>query len=181
KQLIQILTGKEIPSGQLPAHIGVLVQNVGTAYATWRAVRHGEPLIERITTVVGDALVRPGNVRARIGTPIVKLLEYCGYRPETAARLIIGGPMMGFAIDDATAPVVKTTNCVLVPSHAEMPEAPPAQPCIRCGMCAEVCPASLLPQQLFWYAQAQDFEKLENHNLFDCIECGACSYTCPST
>ncbi len=181
KQLVQILTGQEIPSGQLPAHIGVLVQNVGTAYATWRAVRHGEPLIERITTVVGDALARPGNVRARIGTPIAKLLDFCGFTPEAVARLIIGGPMMGFAIDDPAAPVVKTTNCVLVPSHTEMPEAPPAQPCIRCGMCAEVCPARLLPQQLFWYAQAQDFEKLESHNLFDCIECGACSYTCPST
>lgn len=181
KQLVQILTGQEIPSGQLPANIGVLVQNVGTAYATWRAVRHGEPLIDRITTVVGGGLARPGNVRARIGTPIARLLEFCGYKPEAAARLIIGGPMMGFAIDDPAAPVVKTTNCVLVPSHAEMPEAPPAQPCIRCGMCAEVCPARLLPQQLFWYAQAQDVEKLENHNLFDCIECGACSYTCPST
>ncbi len=180
KQLIQILTGVELPSGKLPAHIGVLVQNVGTAYAAWRAVRYGEPLITRVTTVVGEAIANPGNVRARIGTPIRKILEHCGLQVEQAARLVIGGPMMGIAIEDPEIPVVKTTNCLLVPSHAEMPEAPPAQPCIRCGMCAEVCPARLLPQQLYWYAQAQDSAKLLSHNLFDCIECGACSYTCPS-
>ncbi len=180
KQLIQILTGVELPSGKLPAHIGVLVQNVGTAYAAWRAVRFGEPLIERITTVVGEAITNPGNVRARIGTPIRQILAHCGLETAQAARLIIGGPMMGIAIEDPDIPVVKTTNCLLVPSHAEMPEAPPAQPCIRCGLCAEVCPARLLPQQLYWYAQAQDSAKLLSHNLFDCIECGACSYTCPS-
>jgi len=92
----------------------------------------------------------------------------------------MGGPMMGFTLPSADVPIVKTTNCILAPSYAEIPDDEPAQPCIRCGMCAEACPVSLLPQQLFWYAQAQDHDRLEAHNLFDCIECGACSYVCPS-
>lgn len=180
KQLIQILTGKEVPSGKIPAQIGVLVQNVGTAYAAWRAVRYGEPLIERITTVVGEALKVQRNIRVPIGTPVAHVLEQHGFTAKKCARIIIGGPMMGYSIEDLQVPVVKTTNCIMAPSHAEMPPAPPAQACIRCGLCAEACPASLLPQQLYWYAQAEDFQRLENHNLFDCIECGACSFVCPS-
>lgn len=180
RQLIQILTGKEVPSGKIPAEIGVLVQNVGTAYAAWRAVRYGEPLIERVTTVVGESLDRQRNIRVLIGTPVDHVLRQHGFAPKQAPRLIIGGPMMGFTIPEAQVPVVKITNCIIAPSHAEMPEPPPAQPCIRCGLCAEACPASLLPQQLYWYAQAEDADKLHSHNLFDCIECGACSYVCPS-
>jgi len=180
KQLIQILTGKEVPSGKLPAQIGVLVQNVGTAYAAWRAVRYGEPLIERITTVVGEALKTQRNIRVPLGTPVAHVLAQHGFEARLCARVIIGGPMMGYSIDDLRVPVVKTSNCIMVPSHVEMPPAPPAQACIRCGMCAEACPASLLPQQLYWYAQAEDFERAQSHNLFDCIECGACSFVCPS-
>lgn len=180
KQLIQILTGKEVPSGKIPAQVGVLVQNVGTAYAAWRAVRYGEPLIERITTVVGESLKVQRNIRVPIGTPVNHVLEQHGFTSKNCARVIIGGPMMGYSIENPQAPVVKTTNCIMAPSHAEMPPVPPAQACIRCGMCAEACPASLLPQQLYWYAQAEDFQRLENHNLFDCIECGACSFVCPS-
>jgi electron transport complex protein RnfC len=180
KQLIQILTGKEVPSGKLPAQIGVLVQNVGTAYAAWRAVRYGEPLLERITTVVGEALKIQRNIRVPLGTPVAHVLEKHGFDARHCAQVIIGGPMMGYSIDDLSVPVVKTSNCILVPSHTEMPPAPPAQACIRCGLCAEACPASLLPQQLYWYAQAEDFERAQNHNLFDCIECGACSFVCPS-
>jgi electron transport complex protein RnfC len=181
KQLIQILTGKEVPSGKIPAQIGVLVQNVGTAAAAYRAIRFGEPLISRVTTVVGQALGEERNIDVLIGTPIDHVLQLHGFRPKQSARLIIGGPMMGYTIEQAAVPVVKTTNCILVPSQAEMPEPPPAQPCIRCGLCAEACPASLLPQQLFWYSKADDHEKLDAHNIFDCIECGACSYVCPSS
>lgn len=180
KQLIQILTGKEVPSGKLPAQMGIILQNVGTARAAWRAIRYGEPLLERVTTVVGQALDVQRNVWAPIGTPIEHLLKEHGFQAEHCARLIIGGPMMGFALDNPAAPVIKTTNCVLVPSHQEMPAPPPAQACIRCGMCAEACPANLLPQQLYWYAQAEDHDKLQAHNLMDCIECGACSFVCPS-
>lgn len=180
KQLIQILTGQEVPSGQIPASIGVVCQNVGTAAAVYRAVRFGEPLVSRITTVVGEALQTQRNVEVLLGTPINYLLEQHGFDPRQASRLVMGGPMMGFSLPDASVPVIKTTNCILAPSKSELPPPAPAQACIRCGLCAEACPASLLPQQLYWYAIAEDHEKLESHNLFDCIECGACSYVCPS-
>lgn len=181
KQLIQILTGREIPSGHHSADIGVICVNVGTAVAAWRAVRFGEPLVARVTTIVGDALGTQRNIDALLGTPISYLLEQHGFDAKRASRVVMGGPMMGFTLLDLASPVIKTTNCILAPSKQELPEPQPAQACIRCGMCAEVCPASLLPQQLFWYAQAEDFDRLESHNLFDCIECGACSYVCPST
>jgi len=180
KQLIQRLTGKEVPSGALPASLGCVVQNVGTAYAAYRALRYGEPLTSRVTTVVGDALTQAGNVEVRLGTPVADLFAAFGFEPKKASRLVMGGPMMGFALTDLSVPVVKTTNCLIAASHQEMPPQLPAQACIRCGLCAEACPASLLPQQLYWYARAEEYEKLEAHNLFDCIECGACSYVCPS-
>ncbi len=180
KQLIQILTGQEVPNGKLPADIGIICQNIGTVHAVYRAVIHGEPLISRITTVTGNACTTKGNFEVLIGTPIAHLLECCGFDANNCERVIMGGPMMGFTLPSIDVPVIKTTNCILAPTPQEMPLAPPAQPCIRCGACAEVCPASLLPQQLFWYAQAQDHERLRAHNLFDCIECGACSYVCPS-
>ncbi|WP_027329669.1 electron transport complex subunit RsxC [Marinimicrobium agarilyticum] len=180
KQLIQILTGEEVPSGQIPASIGVVCQNVGTTVAAYRAVRYGEPLVSRITTLVGEALETQRNVEVLLGTPIEFLLEEHGFNAKKASRLVMGGPMMGFALPDPSVPVIKTTNCILAPTKKELPPPQPAQACIRCGLCAEACPASLLPQQLFWYAQSEDFEKLEAHSLFDCIECGACSYVCPS-
>ncbi|MGH1487043.1 MAG: electron transport complex subunit RsxC [Cellvibrionaceae bacterium] len=180
KQLIQILTGTEVPSGKIPASLGIVVQNVGTAMSAYRAVRFGEPLTWRITTIVGEALETQRNVKALLGTPVEHLLNEHGFNAQQSARLIMGGPMMGFALPEAAVPVVKTTNCIIAPSHTEMPEPPPAQACIRCGMCAEACPASLLPQQLYWYAKSEEYERLQNHNLFDCIECGACSYVCPS-
>ncbi|WIO75100.1 electron transport complex subunit RsxC [Porticoccaceae bacterium LTM1] len=180
RQLIQILTGQELPNGKLPADIGIICQNVGTAHAIYRAVAEGTPLISRITTVTGEACKVQRNFETLIGTPIDFVLEQCGYDAGNSDRVVMGGPMMGFALPDTSVPVIKTTNCILAPSRSELPEAPPAQPCIRCGACAEACPAGLLPQQLFWYAQANDYERLQTHNLFDCIECGACAYTCPS-
>lgn len=181
KQLIQILTGKEVPSGGLPAHIGVVLQNVGTTVAIWEAIKFGKPLTERITTVVGESLKQQGNTVVRIGTPSEFVLKQFGFQEKDCARLIAGGPMMGFSLPDMNAPIVKTSNCLLAPSHLEMPDPEPAQACIRCGHCAEVCPASLLPQQLYWYAQAKDHDRLQAHNLMDCIECGACAYVCPSS
>lgn len=180
KQLIKILTDKEVPSGKIPADIGVMCQNVGTAAAVYRAVRYGEPLISRITTLTGEQFPEPRNVEVLLGTPIDWLIAHYGYRPTQPERLIMGGPMMGFALNNADTPVVKTTNCILAPSLKELPLPPPAQACIRCGLCAEACPAELLPQQLYWFARAQEYDKAEHHNLFDCIECGACSYVCPS-
>ncbi|NIB24055.1 electron transport complex subunit RsxC [Pseudoteredinibacter isoporae] len=181
KQLIQILTGKEVPSGGLPAHIGIVLQNVGTTVAIWEAIKFGKPLTERITTVVGESLQQQGNTLVRIGTPSDFVLKQFGFSEQDCARLIAGGPMMGFSLPDINAPIVKTSNCLLAPSHQEMPDPEPAQACIRCGHCAEACPASLLPQQLYWYAQAKDHDRLQAHNLMDCIECGACAYVCPSS
>ncbi len=180
KQLIQILTGKEVPNGGIPADIGIVCQNLGTAVAVYKAVVLGEPLISRITTVTGKALSQPKNLETLIGTPISFLLTHCGLKEEQLNRLIVGGPMMGFAIDNLDSPVIKSTNCVLASTREELPDPPPPQACIRCGMCAEACPASLLPQQLYWYSKTRDFDKALNHNLLDCIECGACSYVCPS-
>jgi electron transport complex protein RnfC len=180
KQLIEILTGKQVPSGGLPSQVGVVCQNIGSTVAIYEAVVLGRPLISRVTTVTGDAVREPQNFQVLIGTPMRYLLEKAGYQPEKNNRLIMGGPMMGFTVPAIDVPIIKTTNCVLAPTEAELPTPPPAQACIRCGMCAQACPVSLLPQQLFWFAQGKEFEKLEHHNLFDCIECGACSYVCPS-
>ncbi len=180
KQLIQILTGKEVPSGGIPAQLGIVCQNVGTASAIYRAVYHGEPLISRITTVTGDTVADKGNWEVLLGTPVSHLLELSGYRSQKRERVVMGGPMMGFALPHTELPVVKTTNCLLAPTEKEMPLNDAAMACIRCGMCTEACPAQLLPQQLYWFSRAEEFDKAEQHNLFDCIECGACSYVCPS-
>lgn len=180
KQLIEILTGKQVPSRGLPADIGIVCHNIGTAVAIKEAVCLDQPLISRITTVTGEAVNRPRNYHVLIGTPVSFLLEQSQYQADLNNRLIMGGPMMGFALADISAPIIKTSNCILAPTEAELPTPPPAQACIRCGMCAEACPASLLPQQLYWFSQGKELEKLEQHNIADCIECGACSYVCPS-
>ena len=181
KQLIKILTNKEVPNCGLPADIGIVCQNVATVAAIYRAVRFGEPLISRITTVTGEQIPSPGNAEVLLGTPIDWVLSKFKYQPAKIERLIMGGPMMGFTLLHSDVPVVKTTNCILAPSPKELPLPPPAQACIRCGLCADVCPAELLPQQLYWFSRAEEYEKAEHHNLFDCIECGACSYVCPSS
>lgn len=180
KQLIQMLTGREVPSGGLPADIGVICQNVATVAAINEAIRFGKPLISRITTITGEACRQPQNIDTLIGTPIAELLEYCGFDDKQCQQLIMGGPMMGFAIADSNVPIIKSSNCIIAGSEAEFPAPPPAQACIRCGLCAEACPASLLPQQLFWYAKSKEYDRLEEYNLADCIECGACAYVCPS-
>ena len=181
KQLIQILTGDEVPSGKLPADLGMVVQNVGTAVAVNDAIRHGKPLISRITTLTGEALAEPQNFNTLIGTPARHLLRAAGASNNTLTTLVVGGPMMGFMVDNLDIPVTKTTNCLIAGTDEEFPEDPVPQPCIRCGMCAEACPSSLLPQQLFWHAKADNTDQLMHHNLFDCIECGACSFVCPSS
>ncbi len=180
KQLIQRLTSKEVPAGRRPLDIGIVMQNVGTAFAIAQAVHHDIPLISRVVTVVGETLSRPQNVIALLGTPVGFLLEHCGFTPEPEQRVIMGGPMMGFTLPGLQIPVVKTTNCIIAPTQAELPPSGPEMDCIRCGACAEACPVTLLPQQLLWFSKAKDQEKLKEHNLADCIECGACAYVCPS-
>lgn len=181
KQLIQILTGEEVPSGKLPADLGMVVQNVGTAVAINDAIRHGKPLISRITTLTGEALAEPQNFNTLIGTPARNLLRAAKADGNALTTLVVGGPMMGFMVDNLNIPVTKTTNCLIAGTDEEFPRDPVPQPCIRCGMCAEACPSSLLPQQLFWHARADNIDQLMHHNLFDCIECGACSFVCPSS
>ena len=181
KQLIQILTGQEVPSGKLPADLGLVVQNIGTAAAVNDAVNHGRPLISRVTTLTGEALNAPRNLEVLLGTPARDLLEAAEVDQNKLSTLVMGGPMMGFTLSDTTVPVIKTSNCLIAGSREEFSPAAPAQACIRCGMCAEACPSSLLPQQLYWHAKAENFDQLKHHNLFDCIECGACSYVCPSS
>ncbi len=181
KQLIQILTGEEVPSGKLPADLGIVCQNIGTSHAIYRAICHGEPLISRITTVTGQACGKPGNYEVLIGTPAKHLLAEAEFDQTRCPNVVMGGPMMGFTLPSVDVPIIKSSNCLLATTREESPTPPPAQACIRCGHCAEVCPASLLPQQLYWHAQAKNYERLEAHHLADCIECGACSYVCPSS
>lgn len=181
KQLVEILTGQQVPSGGLPADIGMLCQNVGTCAAIHDAVLLGRPLISRIVTLTGEALARPMNVEALLGTPVGELLAFAGLDETRMDRLIMGGPMMGLTLPSLDVPLVKTGNCLLAPTRSELPPPPAALPCIRCGACADVCPASLLPQQLHFFTLGQEHEQLKAYNLFDCIECGACAYVCPSS
>ncbi|MFU8784876.1 electron transport complex subunit RsxC [Aliidiomarina sp.] len=180
KQLIQILTGKQVPANGLPADIGILMQNVATAYAVAHAIDVGEPLLERVVTLTGEALHHPGTAWVPLGTPVEYLLQQSGFQPSKHQRVIIGGPMMGYTIANLQVPATKTTNCILAPTASELAPADAEMACIRCGACEQACPASLLPQQLYWHAKAQDYDALKQHHIVDCIECGICAYVCPS-
>lgn len=180
KQLTKILTGKEVPHGGRSTDIGVLMQNVGTAYAVKRAIIDGEPLTERVITLTGESVRQPGNVWGRLGTPISHLLHHADFAPGAEQMVVMGGPLMGFTLPTLDVPVVKITNCILAPAASEMGQNEPEQGCIRCSACADACPAALLPQQLYWYSRGGDHDKAREHNIADCIECGACAYVCPS-
>ncbi len=186
KQLIKVLTGQEIKSGSLPIHQGIVMQNIATCFAINEAIRHDTPLLQRVVTVTGQALAKPQNVWALLGTPVSHLLEQCGFDNKGMDRspVIMGGPMMGFSLSTDMVPIVKISNCILAPSAKEMPSAftgaSQEVECIRCGQCADVCPSQLLPQELQWSAKAKDYPQLAKLNLSDCIDCGACAYVCPS-
>ncbi|MFT5163305.1 MAG: electron transport complex protein RnfC, partial [Alteromonadaceae bacterium] len=180
KQLISTLTGQQVPSGGLPLDIGALVHNIGTLYAIYKAIVLDEPVISRIVTVTGGSVKKPQNIEALIGTPVEQLLDYCQHKPHKKQRVIMGGPMMGFTLATTQVPLVKISNCILAPDKNELPAPENEMQCIRCSACADACPVTLLPQQLFWYAKAKEYEKVAEYNLKDCIECGACAYVCPS-
>lgn len=180
RQLIKKLLDLTVPSGGLPADVGVLCHNPGTLLATLLAVRDGQPLVSRVVTLTGEAIDHPGNRWVRLGTSIKELLSQAGLNQTALNQVIQGGPMMGTPLLSLDMPVTKLTNCLIAASLDEFPPAPAESPCIRCGECESVCPVALLPQQLHWYARAQDDTKMERYHLFDCIECGACSYVCPS-
>lgn len=180
RQLIKKLLDLNVPSGGLPADVGVLCHNPGTLLAILHAVRDGQPLVSRVVTLTGEAITQPGNRWVRLGTSVRELLEQAGLNTPELHQVIQGGPMMGAPLLTLDTPVTKLTNCLIAATLEELPPPPAESPCIRCGECESVCPVALLPQQLHWYARAQDDAKLERYHLFDCIECGACSYVCPS-
>lgn len=179
KQLIAVLTGLEVPSGGLPVDLGLVVHNVGTAAAVNDAVHLGRPLVERVVTVTGEGVARPGNARVRLGTPARVLIEHFGGTTAEVGKVVFGGPMMGMAQYDLGVPVVKGTSGILVIPKDAVPEGD-IRPCIRCSACIEVCPVGLLPNMISVCAEQLAFGEAEDFHPFDCIECGCCSYVCPS-
>jgi len=181
KQLTKILTGVAIAKGKRSYELGSICHNVATAHSVYKAVILGEPLLSRIVTVTGSGVQAPQNFEVLLGTSFSHLIKAAGGYTDRAERLLMGGLMMGHMMHTDEIPVVKATNCILVLAKSELAySSDMAMPCTRCGQCVEVCPAILLPQQLYWHARANDLERVKSHNLSDCIECGCCSYVCPS-
>ncbi|MCK5674462.1 MAG: electron transport complex subunit RsxC [Spirochaetales bacterium] len=177
KQLLKAVTGREVPSGALPIEIGCVVSNVGTVHAIYEAVVLGKPLIERVITISGGAIKNPQNLKARIGTPISSLIEECGGFTEKPVKVVVGGPMMGFAIYDLDTPVTKGTSGVLALTAREVKGAAQTA-CISCGRCIAACPMGLNPTTLFKYIDHSEYDSAENIGLMDCKECGSCGYVC---
>ena len=180
RQLVEVLTGIEVPSGRYPIDVGCVCQNVGTAYALDRFIQLGEPLISRIVTVTGRGVSRPQNVEVPIGAPIPELIELCGGYHGDVARLILGGSMMGYALHTDELPITKASNCLVAARSEEVRETVAQWPCIRCGDCLPACPARLLPHELLRMSKLAHFEALGDLGLSDCIECGCCDVVCPS-
>jgi electron transport complex protein RnfC len=180
RQLVQTLTGQEVPDGGTPRELGLLVQNVATAVAARDAIIDGRPLIERIVTVTGNGVRDPRNFIALIGTPVGELIDAAGGYTDTVARLVVGGPMMGFPLPNDGEPVTKATNCLLALSADDVRPTQPEMPCIRCGDCASACPARLLPQTLLFHARASQWDEAQALGVNACIECGCCDFVCPS-
>ena len=180
RQLVELLTGEEVPSGRYPGEFGYVCQNVGTAYSVQRLKAAREPLVARVVTITGGGVKTPQNVEAPIGTPIAELIELCGGYNDGVARLIAGGSMMGFALPDDATPITKATNCIIAALADEVRTDTYEWPCIRCGDCAMVCPSRLLPQELLVAATTSDYGALATLGLQDCIECGCCDVACPS-
>jgi electron transport complex protein RnfC len=180
RQLIQLLTGIEIPSGRYPTDVGFICHNVATAVALNRLYHSGEPLISRIVTITGKGVAEPQNIEARIGTPIAELIELAGGYEPGVSRLIMGGSMMGVSLPTDEIPVTKASNCIVAATREEIYLAGDEMPCIRCGDCATVCPARLLPQELIRTLKAGDHAGAAGLALADCIECGCCDVVCPS-
>ncbi len=180
RQLVQVLTGLEVPYGGRPSDLGLLCQNVATAAAVAEAVTAGKPLIERYVTVTGNGIAQPRNLLALIGTPFSHLVKVCGGYSDNVARLVVGGPMMGYAVSTDATPVVKAVNCILALTQRDITTPQAEMPCIRCGECSRTCPAILLPQQLYKQIKNGWWDTVEEYGLAACIECGCCDFVCPS-
>lgn len=180
KQLVDALLGRQVPSGGLPIDVGVVVFNVGTAFAAYEAVNKNRPLIDRVVTVTGKSLEKPCNLMVRIGTPVSQLIDHAGGVPEDTAKVINGGPMMGKALSSLEVPVTKGSSGILLMREEES-RREESRACIRCTKCVGVCPMGLEPYLLMTLAEKKLFERMEAEKVMDCIECGSCSYTCPST
>ncbi len=180
KMLIKAVKGREVPSRGLPMDVGVVVQNVGTALAVYEAVRYGKPLIERVVTITGRGIKEPKNLMVRIGMLISDVVEQCGGLVNGAVKVIVGGPMMGFAQWTLEVPVVKGTSGILALTEDEYEPSEEYFPCIRCGSCIEVCPMGLNPSMLSILSEKGHYEETKEYNLFDCFECGSCAFVCPS-
>lgn len=179
RQIIYVLTGKQLPTGKLPADAGCVIFNAETTAAIYDAFAHGMPVVERTVTVDGDCIANPKNVRVPIGTPVRALIDYCGGLRREPKKLIDGGPMMGSALWDMDSPVTKTTSAVLAFSDQFSPEPVEHYDCIRCGKCVSACPMRLMPIYLARFAQAGDTDRCREFDIMSCIECGCCTYTCP--
>jgi electron transport complex protein RnfC len=179
KQLIDAITGREVPTGGLPLDVGCLVSNVDTVISIHRAIIRGRPLMRKVVTITGGAIRNPGNYKARIGTLLSDLVDMAGGFKSNPAKIVVGGPMMGTAIFDTDVPIVKTTGGVLFFTEEEA-YIPPERNCIRCGRCVDRCPAGLIPTELNADILKEDGEAFVRHNGLDCIECGSCSYICPA-
>jgi electron transport complex protein RnfC len=180
KMLIKTVLDRDVPAGGLPMDVGVVVQNVGTAYAIYEACRFGRPLIERVVSVTGGGILKPKNLKVKIGTPVSQLIEECGGVRDSAVKIISGGPMMGFAMFSLDAPVTKGTSGIVVMGEGEAVSNEKFLNCIRCGRCVEACPMGLMPMMLSLYSQKSRYEECKEYNLFDCFECGSCTYVCPA-
>lgn len=179
KQLIQSLINREVPSGGLPIDVGTVVFNVGTLLATYQAIQKNKPLFERVVTVTGKHLEKPGNFMVRIGTPVSALVEASGGLPENTGKIISGGPMMGKALNSLEVPIIKGTSGITVLPDTES-RRKEIQNCIRCSKCITVCPMGLEPYLLMPMGERELFGRMEEERAMDCIECGSCSYICPS-
>jgi electron transport complex protein RnfC len=179
RRLVHLVLGTEIPYDKRSTEVGLQVFNVATVLALYRYFEFGEPSISRIVSMTGN-VQQPQNFEVLFGTPLPYLVAAAGGAKADTSHYIMGGPMMGFALPDENVPITKAANCIIAASPNLFAPPPPAMPCIRCARCADVCPVNLQPQELYWFAKADNFEKANDYKLFDCIECGACSYVCPS-
>ena len=179
RRLVHLVLGTEIPHDKRSTEVGLQVFNVATVVALYRYFELGEPSISRIVSITGN-VQKPQNFEVLFGTPLLHLVKAAGGEKANTTHFIMGGPMMGFDLPTAEVPITKAANCIIAASPNLFAPLPPAMPCIRCARCADACPVNLQPQELYWFAKSDNFEKANDYKLFDCIECGACSYVCPS-